>query len=94
MNVRNAELSEEITKYQQKGTITKLLPTISGSVSNNYSWGRGIDPSTNTFVNQEFKSYSGGLNSDINLFSGFQNINSIKLAKQEIESNKKLKMKS
>ena len=88
LNVRNAELSEEIAKYQQKGTITKLLPTISGSVSNNYSWGRGIDPSTNTFVNQEFKSYSGGLNSDINLFSGFQNINSIKLAKQELESNK------
>ena len=88
LNVRNAELSEEIAKYQQKGTITKLLPTISGSVSNNYYWGRGIDPSTNTFVNQEFKSQSGGLNSDINLVSGFQNINSIKLAKQELESNK------
>ena len=88
LNVRNAELSEEIAKYQQKGAITKLLPTISGSVSNNYSWGRGIDPSTNTFVNQEFKSYSGGLNSGFNLFSGFQNINSIKLAKQELETNK------
>ena len=28
------------------------------------------------------------MNSGINLFSGFQNINSIKLAKQELESNK------
>ena len=88
LNIRNAVLSEEIAKYQRKGAITKLLPTISGSVSNNYSWGRGIDPSTNTFINQEFKSYSGGLNSGINLFSGFQNINSIKLAKQELETNK------
>ena len=52
LNIRNAVLSEEIAKYQRKGAITKLLPTISGSVSNNYSWGRGIDPSTNTFVNQ------------------------------------------
>ena len=88
LNIKNAEISEEIANYQHKGTIAKLLPTVSGSFSNNYSWGRGIDPSTNTFVNQEFKSYSGGLNSDINLFSGFQNINSIKLAKQELESNK------
>ena len=88
LNIKNAQLSEEIAKYQQKSAITKLLPTVSGSVSNNYSWGRGIDPSTNTFVNQEFKSYSGGLNSGINLFSGFQNINSIKLAKQELETNK------
>ena len=88
LNIKNAEISEEIANYQHKGTIAKLLPTVSGSFSNNYSWGRGIDPSTNTFVNQEFKSYSGGLNSGINLFSGFQNINSIKLAKQELESNK------
>ena len=88
LNIKNAELSEEIANYQHKGAITKLLPTVSSSVSNNYSWGRGIDPSTNTFVNQEFKSYSGGLNSGINLFSGFQNINSIKLAKQELETNK------
>ena len=88
LNIKNAEISEEIANYQHKGTIAKLLPTDSGSFSNNYSWGRGIDPSTNTFVNQEFKSYSGGLNSGINLFSGFQNINSIKLAKQELESNK------
>ena len=88
LNIKNAEISEEIANYQHKGTIAKLLPTVSGSFSNNYSWGRGIDPSTNTFVNQEFNSYSGGLNSGINLFSGFQNINSIKLAKQELESNK------
>lgn len=88
LNIKNALISEEIAQNQLKGTYTKLLPNITGSASNNYSWGRGIDPSTNTYVNQEFKSYSGGLNSGLNLFSGFQNINSIKLAKQELENNK------
>lgn len=88
LNIKNALISEEIAQYQLKGTYTKLLPNITGSVTNNYSWGRGIDPSTNTYVNQEFKSYSGGLNSGLNLFSGFQNIYSIKLAKQELENNK------
>lgn len=93
LNIKNALISEEIAQYQLKGTYTKLLPNITGSVSNNYSWGRGIDPSTNTYVNQEFKSYSGGLNSGLNLFSGFQNINSIKLAKQELENNKTIVQK-
>lgn len=88
LSIKNAEISEEISKYQYNGSLTKLLPNISGSVSNNYSWGRGIDPSTNSFVNQEFKSYSGGFNTDLNLFSGFKNLNSIKLAKQELEENK------
>lgn len=88
LNIKNALISEEIAQYQLKGAYTKLLPNITGSVSNNYSWGRGIDPNTNTYVNQEFKSYSGGLSTGLNLFSGFQNINSIKLAKQELETNK------
>lgn len=88
LNIKNAELSEQVAVYQHKSSITKLLPNINGNVSNNYSWGRGIDPSTNTFVNQEFKSYSGGLNTALELFSGFRNINSIKLAKQELELNK------
>ena len=88
LNIKNAEFSEQVAVYQYKSSITKLLPNINGNVSNNYSWGRGIDPSTNAFVNQEFKSYSGGLNAALELFSGFRNINSIKLAKQELELNK------
>ncbi|WP_438965092.1 TolC family protein [Flavobacterium sp.] len=88
LRIKNAEISEKITQYQHKSAITKLLPDITGSASNNYSWGRGIDPSTNSFVDQEFKSYSGGFNTGLNLFSGFKNINSIKLAKQELEENK------
>lgn len=90
LNIKNALISEEIAQYQLKGAYAILLPNITGSVSNNYSWGRGIDPNTNTYVNQEFKSYSGGLSAGFNLFSGFQNINSIKLAKQELETNKSI----
>lgn len=88
LDIKNAEISEQIALDQYGSSIIRLLPNINVNVSNNHSWGRAIDPSTNVFVNQEFRSYSGGLNSAVELFSGFKNINLIKFAKQELELNK------
>jgi outer membrane protein len=86
--IQNAEISQEISEYQHASAKSKVLPKINSALNNNFSWGRAIDPNTNSFINTEFKSYSGNIGSNITLFSGFSNINSIKLAKQEVEINK------
>lgn len=88
LSLKNANISEQISNYQLTNSKTKLLPSINASVSNNYSWGRGIDPNTNTYINQEFKSFNGGVGSNLILFNGFSNLTAIKLAKQEVELNK------
>ncbi len=69
------------------------LPNISGYTNANANWGRGIDPFTNTFANQQFNTYNGGLNLDLNLFNGFYHINNIKIQKQDLEKNKSEWMK-
>ena len=46
-----------------------------------------IDPYTNSFIDTKFKSYSGNIKSSV-IFNGFANINSIKLAKHELDINK------
>jgi outer membrane protein len=78
----------DIYKLNIKKAEDARLPTVSGYTNSNLSWGRGIDPYTNTYVNQQFNTYNGGLNLNLNLFNGFYHINNIKLQKQDLETNK------
>ena len=84
LSIKNAALNEEIAIYGLKTKKGKLLPSISGATDNKYSWGREIDPTTNSFVNKDFKSYTGNLTANYNLFSGFYNLKSIQIGKQEV----------
>lgn len=88
LSLKNAKIAQKIATYQLTSSKTKILPSINASVSNNYSWGRGIDPNTNSYINQQFKSYNGSLGSNLTLFNGFSNIIAIKTAKHELELNK------
>jgi outer membrane protein TolC len=70
-----------------------LLPIITGNVDNKHSWGREIDPTTNAFIDDNLKAYTGNLTALLTLFSGFYNLKAIKSAKQEVEINKALQQK-
>lgn len=55
-----------------------LLPDIDAGTSLNYSFGRGIDPNTNTYVNQRNMSNNYSVGASMGLFSGFTTINNIR----------------
>lgn len=93
LTLKSSRISEQIANYQLANSKTKLLPSIDASVSNNYSWGRGVDPNTNSYINQQFKSYNGNISSSFILFNGFSNVTGIKIAKQELELNKTITQK-
>jgi len=88
LEIKDAEYSEEIAAISHQSKKTSLLPTINGNIGNNFSYGKGIDPYTNSFIDTKFKSYASNIKSNVILFNGFANINSIKLAKQELDINK------
>jgi outer membrane protein len=88
--LKEAQINEKIAVLNRNASYAKLLPNISANASNRFSFGRGIDPNTNAFIDTKFKSYSGNLSSNLSLFSGFLNINTIKQAKQDVEINKTL----
>jgi outer membrane protein len=93
LNIQRQLITEKNYKLNIKRAENARLPNISGYTNANASWGRGIDPFTNTFANQQFNTYNGGLNLDLNLFNGFYNINNIKIQKQDLEKNKSEWMK-
>ncbi len=90
LSLKEAQINEKIAIVNRNASYAKLLPTVTANAANRFSFGRGIDPNTNAFIDTKFKSYSGNINSNLNLFSGFLNINTIKQAKQDVEINKTL----
>lgn len=71
--VLNSEVSE-INLYQSRAA---RIPTLFGAASQNFQFGRSVDPSTNQFVQQNYRTNNFSLNSSIVLFNGFQNNNTI-----------------
>jgi outer membrane protein TolC len=88
LDIKTAVNNEQIAKYQYRASYGNLLPTVFGSMNNKNSWGREIDPKTNVFVNRDIKNFVGYINTSFNLFSGFSTLNSIQLAKDDLNISK------
>jgi outer membrane protein len=70
-----ANTVSELTLEQSKAS---RIPTLSGSTSQGFNFGRSLDPYTNTYIAQNIASNNFSLSSNLNLFTGFQTTNTIK----------------
>jgi outer membrane protein len=78
LDVKKSELALQTAHVNSNQAKEYMLPSINGQVDHSISSGRGIDPSTNTYVNQSFRSGNYSLSGDLTLFGGLQNLNNIK----------------
>jgi len=78
ITIKQSEAQLEISNNNLQQSKMALLPSINGSASNNYNFGRSIDPFTNTFATQQIRSNNFGINGNLTLFNGLQNQNTIK----------------
>ena len=80
----NIQIKQQMiqTEYQKNAlTLSKLnlLPTLNGSASHNYSFGRALDQTTYQFTsNQTIQSNNFSIGGNLILFNGLQNFNTIK----------------
>jgi outer membrane protein len=85
----NIQIKQQViqTEVQQNSldlAKLKMLPTMNSGISHDYSFGRALDQTTYEFYNRTLKSdnlYFGG---ETPLFTGMQNLNSIKKNKYEV----------
>jgi outer membrane protein len=78
IQIQQTELNTDLAKvnlFQSEGA---LLPGINGNASHSYNIGRTVDRFTNQFADAKVLSQNLSVSADINLFNGFQNINTIK----------------
>lgn len=83
IQVKQSELSTRLSKADLLQSEGNLLPSINANAGHSYNIGRRIDPFTNTFATSQVLSQNLSISADINLFSGLQNINSIKQSRYD-----------
>lgn len=81
LQLNDFEYSAQAGRETYRQSIRNLLPVVNASSDYTINSGRAEDPNTGTFVVQDFFSNNYSLQSNIDLFRGFQKINSIKASK-------------
>lgn len=78
IQVKQQELNAKYSNNQLKQAKADLYPNLNASASQNFSFGRTIDPYTNEFNENDIRSNSFSINSSVTLFDGLRNVNTIK----------------
>lgn len=87
----SVNLQNRYTYEQQRialqNSAMQFLPYISASANANLSFGRGIDPETNTYGTKQNLGTSFGLSMSLPLFDGLVNINNYKMNKSYVRTS-------
>jgi outer membrane protein len=83
LQIQQAENNLEVSDQNLLLNRGAQLPTLNGSGTHNYNFGRNIDPFTNQFTNSQVQSNNFSLNSSLVLFNGLQTRNSIQQSRYD-----------
>jgi len=88
LQVQQSALSVDISEINREQRFASTLPSLNAGATHGYNFGRSIDPFTNTFATQRIRSNSLFAATNVTLFNGFQNVNSVRQANVDIEAAK------
>lgn len=78
LQVKQSVLDAEDAQINVRQARANQLPSLNASSNYGFSFGRTIDPTENTFTNEQIQSNNYSVNLNVPLFSGFQIQNTIK----------------
>src|SRR6056297_311427 len=84
ITVKRQELSAEIAEKDYLQSKMELLPNLNARGQHYYNSGKAINYETYQYVNENFQGGNVYLSSEVNLFNGLQNFNSIKKSKLDL----------
>ncbi|HEY8510979.1 MAG TPA: TolC family protein [Cyclobacteriaceae bacterium] len=76
--VKRSELDVEVSRIDYNLAKWSMIPSLNGSASYGFNWGRSINPVTNLFTTQEIRSNQLAAQSSVTLFNGLRIQNEIK----------------
>lgn len=81
LKLKDFKYIEQSGRETYRQSIRNLLPNVSGESSYTVNFGRSTDPFTNDVVTTDFFQNPFSLQSSVDVFQGFQKVNSIKVSK-------------
>ncbi len=88
ITVKQNELNVQLADLEVKRTKGNFLPNLNASTGGNLSFGSTFDPVSQNRVSNTLFGGSVGLNSQVNIFNGFRNLNTYKQAQLGVERSK------
>ncbi len=88
ISVKQSEISMEQAKISMQQKKWQLVPSLNGSVSDNYNFGRSVDPTTYRYTNEQIQSANFSLSSNLTLFNGFQLQNELRQSQLDYMAGK------
>ena len=88
IQIKQSQINTETNKVDLLQKKMNILPSLSASSSHMINYGNKFDIYTNLYTKGTVKSDNFSLSSNMNLFSGFQQINSIKQSAYELKASK------
>lgn len=88
LQVQQSNINVKISEVNLKQSKDNRLPTINASTGQGLSFGRGIDPYTNTAINQQIGFNNLGISSGIVVFNGWQQLNTIRQQEHLLNADK------
>lgn len=88
LNIKQTKLSVDLAEVDKSDANYSRLPSLNGQASNTHTYGRAINPLTNSYVPQDVNSINLNANSNVTLFNGFQRTNNYKSAVLNVEAEK------
>lgn len=77
LKLNDLSYNTQSNRESYRQSFRELFPTISANSSYNIQYGRSVDPNTNEIVSSDFFSNNYSINADIDIFRGFQKLNTI-----------------
>lgn len=81
ISIRQADLDSHVAAIDKKDAFGNFLPSINGSASHSWNIGLNQNITTGLLENQTVQFTSAGLNANIDIYKGLQNINRLKRAR-------------
>lgn len=88
IRIKQSELSSESSKATLLQSKLNLLPSVNGSVNQNYGWGRSVDMAAYEYTNQKTMQDYFSLSGNVTIFNGLQKLNEIKKNQYEYLASK------
>ncbi len=86
LNMKRGRLNLEGTSVNLSQTKASRYPTANVSLGFNNNWGRSIDPTSNDFIAQRITTTGLSGNSNVTLFNGLRQVNSVKQGNIDVDA--------
>lgn len=87
ISIKGAEINVADNRLIEKGNRYSRLPSINGSISGSYQFGRTIDPVTNQFNSLSIGANRIGLDAGVTIYNGSRISNTIKQASYNLQAS-------